>query len=146
MIDRSLIGIAGAHFVAGEMSKRGYVVTLTSRNTEGIDLLASDKNGTNPIAIQVKTTTQKNWLLNKKADNLISEDLFYIFVLLKGENEMPEFFIVPSKDVAEQVSVSHEKWLETPNKRGGKHNDSPMRVFRDNEKKYKDRWDLLGLD
>jgi len=146
MIDRSLIGIAGAHFVAGEMSKRGYVVTLTSRNTEGIDLLASDKKGTKPIAIQVKTTTQKNWMLNKKADNLISEDLFYIFVLLKGENEMPEFFIVPSKDVAEQVSISHKKWLETPNKKGGKHNDSPMRIFMDNEKKYKDRWDLLGLD
>ncbi len=33
MKDKSLIGIAGAHFVAGEMSKRGYVVTLTSRNT-----------------------------------------------------------------------------------------------------------------
>ena len=140
-----LIGIAGAHFVAGELSRRGYIATLTSRNTEGIDILASDKTGLKPISIQVKTTTKENWMLNKKAENLVSEDLFYVLVKLK-ENKMPEFYIVPSKEMAEDLKKGHQKWLETPNKKGGKHNDNTIRIFRDNEKKYKDKWDLLGLD
>ncbi len=79
-------------------------------------------------------------------EGLISEDLFYIFVYLHGKNEMPEFFIVPSKEVAKQVKESHEKWLDTPNKKGGKYNDSTIRIFIDKERKYYNRWDLLGLD
>lgn len=67
------------------------------------------------------------------------------FVKLK-EDGTKEFHIVPSKDVAEQVSKGHQEWLKTPNKQGGKHNDNTIRRFRDNEGKYKDRWDLLGLD
>ena len=149
MVDRSLIGIAGAHFIAGEMSRRGYVVTLTSRNTEGIDLLASNKKGTKTIAIQVKTTEGKHsprdWILSKKAEDNISDDLIYIFVSLKGD-KMPEFFIVPSKDVANYVMEGHQKWLENPNKKGEPHKDTNIRMFKDREGKYLNRWDLLRLD
>jgi hypothetical protein len=43
--NKSLTGIAGAHFVAGELCQLGYIATLTSRNTEGIDILASNFDG-----------------------------------------------------------------------------------------------------
>lgn len=52
----SLIGIAGAHFVAAELSQRGYIATVTSRNTEGIDVLASSPDGSKTVSIQVKTS------------------------------------------------------------------------------------------
>ena len=39
-----------------------------------------------------------------------------------------------------------KKWLETPGKKGQKHNVTNMRYWRDEDNKYLDRWDLLGLD
>ena len=56
-----LTGVAGEYFVAAELSRRGYIASITLRNTQGIDLLASDQNATRQIAIQVKTN-QKNFL------------------------------------------------------------------------------------
>ena len=35
-------GVAGEYFVAAELSRRGYVASLTLRNTRGIDVLASN--------------------------------------------------------------------------------------------------------
>ena len=42
MIDKnSSIGIAGEFFVAAELTRRGYVASLTSKNTKAIDILVS---------------------------------------------------------------------------------------------------------
>ena len=66
----------------------------------------------------------------------------YIFVSL-NELDIPEYHIVPSKVVSETVKKSHQEWLNTPGKRGQKHNDNPMRKFSDIDGKYLNRWDLL---
>lgn len=39
-------GITGEYLVAAELSRRGYVATLTLRNTRGIDILASNSDAT----------------------------------------------------------------------------------------------------
>jgi hypothetical protein len=128
----------------------GYIATLTSRNTQGIDILVSDTMGKNPIAIQVKTTAGKtlprDWILSNKSEELESKNLFYVFVNLRvNANMPPEYFIVPSKDVAEYIRETHREWLNTPGRGGKKHNDSDVRMFRDREGKYLNRWNLLGL-
>ena len=147
-MDKSLVGIAGAHFVAGELTRRGFVATLTSRNTEGIDILVSNKSGSKTIAIQVKTTEGKteprSWIMSEKSEKRV-DNLFYIFVSLK-KDKMPEFFIVSSNDVADYISSHHKKWLETPGKKGQQHKTTNMRKFSDNEGKYLNRWDLLKLE
>jgi hypothetical protein len=50
-----LCGVAGEYFVAAELSRRGYVASLTLRNTRGIDVLASNSDATKTVGIQVKT-------------------------------------------------------------------------------------------
>lgn len=40
------VGITGEYLVAAELSRRGYVATLTLRNTRGIDILASNSDAT----------------------------------------------------------------------------------------------------
>jgi len=62
------VGIAGEYLVAGELSRRGYVASLTLRNTRGIDILASNKDATKSVGIQVKTTQGATaaWVMAKK--------------------------------------------------------------------------------
>lgn len=142
-----LSGIAGEYFVAAELSKRGYIATITLRNTKGVDILCSNIDTIKTIGIQVKTNrgSVHKWMLNEKAENYFADNLFYVFVNLNNNEKPPEYFIVPSKIVSEQCESTHKEWLETPGKKGQAHNDSTMRKFTDDEKQYHDRWDILGL-
>ena len=141
-------GVAGEYFVAAELSKRGYIASITLRNTKGIDVLASNAAATKTVGIQVKTRQGRglSWVLSEKAENYHSPGLFYIFVNLKGLEERPEFFIVPSKTVAAFAKKNHKKWLLTLGQKGQKHNDTTMRQFHDEAEEYLERWDLLELD
>ncbi len=148
MGDKILRGVAGEYLVAGELSKRGIIASITLRNTKGMDILASNSDASKSIGIQVKTTIYPrkeypHWMLSAKADEYYSDTLFYVFVLLKGEKERPDFYIVPSKVVAEHTKTTHQAWL---NQDGKNHKDSSMRIFYDKEKQFLERWDLLGLN
>lgn len=141
-----LTGIAGEYFVAAELSRRGYVASLTLRNTRGIDILASNTDATKSVGIQVKTNSGRkpHWLLSQKAESDIAENLFYIFVNLNG-TDSPDYYIVPRAVVAKYVRETHKEWLARPGLDGNAHRDSAIRVFRDQDKKYLNAWHLLGL-
>src|SRR5437667_9761896 len=90
-----LTGVAGEYFVAAELSRRGYVASITLRNTRGIDILASNADATKSVGIQVKTCrgTKPDWILNKKAEADLAQNLFYVFVCLPPADE-PVFYVV----------------------------------------------------
>jgi hypothetical protein len=140
-------GIAGVYSAAAELSKQGYIASITLRNAKGIDIMVANENATKTIGVQVKTNQGSLdwWLLSDKAEDYFADNLFYVFVNLNN-GRSPDFFIVPSEIVARAVKESHSKWLASPGRKGQKHKDNPMREFKDKEKHYLRRWDLLGLD
>lgn len=140
-------GVSGEYFVAAELSRRGYVASLTLRNTRGIDILASNGDATKSVGIPVKTCqgTRADWMLNKKAEEDLAANLFYVFVCLPPSG-LPAFYIVPKGVVAKYVHDTHREWLATPGRKGHQHVDTDMRRFKDPDGVYRDRWDLLGLD
>src|SRR6266853_5442823 len=143
-----LVGVSGEYFVAAELSRKGYVASLTLRNTRGIDVLVGNSDASKSVGIQVKTNrgNKKSWVLSEKAETYFSDTLFYVFVNLIGPNERPAYHVVPSKTVAEFLTADHRAWLAKSGKRGKPHQDNPVRVFVDKESKYLDKWELLGLD
>ena len=142
-----LSGVAGEYFVAGELSRQGYLASITLRNSKGVDILCSNENATKSIGIQVKTNrgSGRNWLMSQKAENYYADNLFYVFVNLNDGKKEPDYFIVPSKIAAKHVTESHANWLSTPGKNGKIHTDTMMRKFTDTKEEFLSRWDLLGL-
>jgi hypothetical protein len=142
-----LAGVAGEYFVAAELSRRGYIASISLRNTRGIDVLATNQDGSHSVTIQCKTSqrTQKRWVLSVKSEDFVSPTHFYVFVLLGAAGERPQYHVVPSGDVANHLKADHRKWMSMPGKKGRKHVDNSVRVFTDKEDKYLERWDLLGL-
>ena len=135
-------GISG-EFLVAKLSRLGYVASLTLRNTRGIDILASNRDATKSVGIQVKTSQGKtpDWMLNKKAEVELAENLFYVFVCLPTDG-FPQFYVVPRDVVARYVHETHEAWrLAAPGRP-----DTDIRHFKDPEGTHKDRWDRLGLD
>ena len=140
MGDKALVGIAGVHFVVGELSRRDWIALPTIRNTMGIDILAS--KGAKNLQVQVKARrNSERWLLSIGAEKLADKNLFYIFVNLK-EKEFPEYFVVPSDVVSGYVARTHKLFLDA----GG--GDSSMRQFPNvyegfDLNKYKGKWESL---
>lgn len=144
-ISKTQSGIAGEYFVAAELSIRGFIASISLRNTKGIDIIVAHPNSYKSLSIQVKTeqNSSKKWALNKKAENNWSENLFYVFVNLNNGRNSPTYHIVPSKVVADYCRKSHQEWLNTPGRNGQKHNDNDIRNFKDLEDKYFNRWNLI---
>jgi hypothetical protein len=105
-----MTGMLGVYLVAAELTDKGLVVSITSRNARGADLLVTDQSYKNTWSIQVKTNRKaaKFWLLNKDYGETVSKTHVYIFVNLRGKNR-PEYFIVPSKVVAKDGFTSTSK-------------------------------------
>lgn len=143
-----LSGVAGEYFVAAELSRRGYIASVTLRNTRGVDILAANEAGTKTAQIQVKTNQDSNrvWLLNKKAESFSSPRLFYVFVALGGLEGHPAFHIVPSRVVAKYTAENHQRWLAGTKRDGTRRKDSTMRTFSDKPGQYLDAWSRLRLD
>ena len=152
MIDKnSSIGIAGEYFVAAELTRRGYVASLTGKNTKAIDILASNKDGSKSVAIQVKTCNKlyvDKWMMTQSSETVFSDNLFYVLVNM-NEGEMPDYYIVPSAYVAQKLKDDYALWLATPGKQGQKHNPTTMRIFTfaNNTERldHQNAWNLLGL-
>jgi hypothetical protein len=140
-------GIAGEYFVAAELSRRGYLAAVTIKNTKGVDILASNRDATKSVGIQVKTNQARKpeWMLNKKIEGVDSTNLFFVFVLL-NQLDQPQYYVVPFAEAARYASENHKQWLATPGKKGQPHNENSIRWFRDKDGDYLGRWDLLGLD
>ena len=142
-----LAGVAGEYFVAAELSRRGYIASISLRNTRGIDILATNQNALRTITIQCKTNQLglKVWMLDEKSEKFHAENHYYVFVALGSPSQRPGYHIVPSAKVAEFVADNHKKWLSTPGSKGQPHLDTPMRKFIDPDDKFLERWDILGL-
>jgi hypothetical protein len=106
-----LAGVAGEYFVAAELSRRGFIASITMRNTRGIDILATNSEAKRAVTIQCKTSRDKNksWIVRDKSEDFVSEAHFYVFVKLRTELERPDYYIVPSNVVAYYISTTHRE-------------------------------------
>jgi len=144
---QDVAGNAGVLFVAGELGRRGLVALPTVRNTEGVDLIVSEPLGGRSVAVQVKTKQDRSraWLLTAKSEKLAKPTLFYVFVSLGLPGELPEFHVVPSKEVAATIRADHRAWHRRPGRGGQPHKDNPLRQFSDPKNLHRDKWGVLRL-
>jgi hypothetical protein len=142
-----LVGVAGEYFVAAELSRRGYIASISLRNTRGIDILVTNQEASRSITIQCKSkqVARKTWPLNEKNESFVSDNHFYVFVAFNRIEERPRYHIVPSRVVADYITTSHKHWLGTLGRNGRKHIDNKVRQFEDSSDKYLERWDLFDL-
>lgn len=147
VISKNSLGIAGEYFVAAELSRRGYITSLTLKNTKGIDILVANESSTKVVGVQVKANRKKNkynWILGKKSEEYVKDNMFYVFVYIPEDSRLIEYFIVPSKRVAYEISETHKQYIDGPGKNGIKHSDTSIRTFTlTNNDESKDNWDLI---
>jgi len=143
-----LTGTAGEYHVAAELSRRGWLATVTIKNSPGTDVLAQKvQPPAQLVAIQTKTTSKGNarYLLKKSEERLSTRpDEWFVFVALRELDERPDFYIVPRNVVACRLYSDHRNWLATPGRGGRPHNPTDTSdIDADQLEGYSERWDLL---
>ena len=139
----NLGGVAGEYFVAAELSRRGWISSITLRNTPGVDILVTNQNASRSATIQCKTNQSKRkvWQLRKKCEDFYSDNHFYVFVNLGSVNELPTYHIVPSEVVAKHVQYHHKRWLKT--RKPVPEYAKEMRRYSDPSGVYLGKWEIL---
>ena len=125
-MDNTQVGLAGEFYVLAQLVQRGFVASLTLANTKGVDILVSNTTLNQLFKIEVKTTNNNprrealfaqepcyTWPMSAKHEHVVDAHLFYCFVALRGCEQLPKFFIVPSLYVATYVREQHAYWLRT---------------------------------
>ena len=161
MTQKQLTGIAGVYFVAGELSKKGYIALTTSRNTESYDLLVFNPKTKKSIPIQVKSTNQQRenylddgYLGEKINQENIDNDLkfidtafVYVYFTLDGKTR---YFIIPLNVHKEILKKRWNEYINESKHRKSieeiKKNLKPIGPWLKHLKEYENKWDLLGLD
>jgi hypothetical protein len=59
MSKHTLSGIAGVHYVASELSRRGLIALPTTKNLPAFDILVANVDGTKHANIQVKASSKR---------------------------------------------------------------------------------------
>ena len=131
-----LTGMTGVYLVAAQLSRRGFVVSPTSRSAHGVDLLASTPNGIRTLAFEVKTNGRSFsfWLLGKKANQIKARSQYDVLVNLRKGIE--EYFVVPSRIVAKRMifktrASGRSKWRF---------------IYLKDIERYRDKWLTAGRE
>jgi hypothetical protein len=89
-----------------------------------------------------------------KAEKAFGDNFFWILggIPTPDQNKGFEFFIIPSKVMAENVKRAHRLWLDTPGKNEAAHNDNAVRTVHLppyasfsgwSIEEFRNRWDLI---
>jgi len=130
-----MTGMLGTYLAAAELTQQGFVVSVTSRNARGADLLVADQDYKRAWSIQVKTNRKPAsfWLLSKDYREVSSATHIYLFMNLRGDTK-PDYYVVPSR-VVKRLGET------TPVRSGG----SIWHAFsRRDAEPYKDKWSIFN--
>lgn len=117
-LNKPLIGAAGVHCVAAELSLRGLIALPTIRNTAGTDIVATNPAGTWFANLQVKTSRSRVafWPLGTHFRSWTGRNNYYVFLRWLKAQRTFEIFLESAKAVAEQAAATLE---EEKARRGG---------------------------
>ena len=110
-VNGQLTGMRGVYMVAAELTRRGFIVSPTSRSAVGADLLVTDQKCKRAFSVQVKTNSKGStfWLVGEKAKDIQSRSHIYVLVNICKDKEAPDgekffYYIVPSKIIANKMT------------------------------------------
>ena len=101
-LPNQVIGNIGLYYICYELSKRGWNVLPTSRNTRGVDLVIYNQNANIMHTAQIKTLSKKTPIpLGKNLDNLIAE--FIMVCVLEAEK--PQVFVFTTEEMKQREDI-----------------------------------------
>jgi hypothetical protein len=124
--------LAAEFFVASQLFRLGYTVTLTLGNTKEVDLVVTHPDGRTATIDTKGLKNKTNWPLKAK---LIRDTHFFVLVSFRDRfsslADAPDVFVIPST----QLHTVLAKWAG--------HEQTCVDYYTVRKKNFKDAWHLL---
>lgn len=143
---------AGEHFVAGELHRRGAYAVTFAGNMPRIDILASNRDQTKDVRIQVKTKSASSpgWQTQTtkgmpRSENP-DESSYWVLVDLREPGVAPEYYVIPEWWIQNDIHGAHQAYLARhagirPRTQDSKHHKIDLKRI----EPWRGRWDILGI-
>jgi hypothetical protein len=112
-IPGALIGIAGVHYVAAELSRRGLIALPTIRNTAAYDIIVATRDGKKHANIQVKTSQKKvSFFPMPSSDRVCAKpNDYYVFLRWLPKESNFEGFMLKGSEAKRAVTAGErDRW------------------------------------
>lgn len=151
--DKALTGAAGEHYIAFQLSARGYAVGLTARGTSGADLLVTNLETGKSITVQVKTMLSDAFVESRKHGPYWKwrvgvfrtrplATFYYLFVDLKGNlSKSPDVYVVQSLELEAKPPELKEPLLEQYPEENPR--DAWCVIYDRDKDRFLNRWDAI---
>jgi len=153
-VPSALVGIAGVHYVAAELSRRGLIALPTIRNTAGYDIIVATPDGTRHANIQVKTSQNRvNFWPMPPSERVCSKPKdYYVLVRWVPKEKKFEGFMLRGTEAKAEVKDAEER-QEKNIRRGGRnaifpciHVGGKWEKLGNRWKRKWETWHLIGAD
>lgn len=94
--------MAGEFLAAGQLFKRGYLVSITMGNAKAVDLFVSNPTTGKTFKVQVKTLRQKNCFPVRR--ECLDPDSIYVFIILNDPGQVELFHVVPGETICRDIN------------------------------------------
>lgn len=140
-----MIGLTGEYFVAGMMSLKGWVASLTLKNYPSVDIFGLDPETEKTINIQVKTTKNvKSYQIGvmrsqrPEIDSIITCPFVFVYI---DKNNNVDYFILSRNQLIDLILSTDDEYYNRPRKEPLK--DYPIAINLKDMAEYKDKWQNL---
>lgn len=146
-LDKHLIGLTGEYFVAGKMSMKGWVASLTLKNYPLVDIFGLNPETGQTINIQVKTTKNKRdfqFGLSRNQRNIIDDKITcpYVFVHISKQDEI-RYFTLSRRQLIDLIELKDDEYFNRPRKIPLK--NYPISVKVKDLEVFEEAWDNLWV-
>lgn len=146
-IEKHLIGLTGEYFVAGMMSLKGWVASLTLKNYPSVDIFGLNPKTNENINVQVKTTKNIKSFhvgLKRSQRDIIDKKITcpYVFVYIDNRDKV-NYYILSQQQLIKLIERTDDEYYNRDRKKTLK--DYPIAVSLKDLTEYQDKWDNLWL-
>jgi len=147
-IEKHLIGLTGEYLVAGMMSLKGWVASLTLKNYPSVDIFGLNPTTDETISIQVKTTRNTNSYqvgLRHDQRNQIHQIIKcpYVFVHI-DMNDNIRYFLLSKKELINIIEITDDDYFNQARAKSIQTN-YPIAISLKHLASFEDKWDSLWV-
>lgn len=108
--EKYAVAMAGEHYVAAELIRRGVSAPVTMGNAKRADVVVIDHTTTRAVVVEVKSSPNEEWIVGS-APPAPSEQP-WVFVHVSSDFTPPRYFILTAAEISAILLPGHHAYCE----------------------------------